>query len=135
MKWIYSTEMRKVYVCVCAREGKREESCELRAKLLHSDKECNYGIKNRHMALLQMCLHSALSWGWLITRDRGEREEQGQSLPSLPLACEQVCFGKSDKLLLHLSRRVYLNMCVCVCVGDTAQLFFTSSPRHLCYPR
>lgn len=37
------------------------------------------------MALVQMCLHSALSWGWLIIKDRGEAGEQGQSLVPLSL--------------------------------------------------
>lgn len=58
------------------------------------------------MALVQMCLHSALSWGWLITRDGGKREEQVQSVAFLSLAREQACFRKSDKLFPHLSRSV-----------------------------
>lgn len=37
------------------------------------------------MALVQMCLHSALSWGRLITRDGGEREgEAARAVPSSP---------------------------------------------------
>ncbi len=78
MAGIYSKEMRKV----CVSEEEREKAL-IGAKLRFptSDEECNYSRISRHMVMVQMCLHSALSWGWLITRDRGEREEQGQSLP------------------------------------------------------
>ena len=47
------------------------------------------------MARLQMCLHRALSWGWLITRGGGERGARGQSLAFLPLAREQACRAMS----------------------------------------
>ena len=70
------TQMRKVFVCNRGRGGRRGPREELSPGFLHSDEECNYSRMSTHMASVQMCLHSALSWGWLITSDRGGRERR-----------------------------------------------------------
>lgn len=82
-----------VCMCVCecvSQEEKETVSCErgLSWDMPYWDEECNYSRRSTHMALVQMCLLSALSWGGLITRDGDEREEWGQSSSLFSLACE-----------------------------------------------
>lgn len=72
------TQMRKVFVCKKRERGGRGPREEPSRGFLHLDEECNYSRMSTHMASVQMCLHSALSWSWLITSDRGEREEPAE---------------------------------------------------------
>lgn len=64
-------------------EAERRLWAGLSCDSLHSDEECNYSRMSRHMASVQMCLHSALSWGWLITRDGGEGRDKSKGNPGV----------------------------------------------------
>lgn len=96
---------------------------------------------------MQICLHSVLCWGRLITRDGVEREELGQSFALLCLACEQARFMKSGKLILFLTTsgispvlflllphtHIYLNVCMWRRTGRRkwcpfSYYFFTTPP-------
>lgn len=101
------------------------------------------------MALVQICFHSVLCWGRLITRDGVEREELGQSFALFCLACEQARFMKSGKLILFLTTsgispvlflllpHTHLFECVYVeedrLEGNGAHFLTTSSPHCRCF--